>query len=384
MSDVKVNNETVVYCGEKYLCTGTLTPHHKAPSIATDIPEWSENAAYVGDSTVRYKGKIYKAKWWTQGDYPDCSQEWKQVEPVSSESEPAAPVAVPDSAAQTSDRSPVESLITGYLSSWGPRITFTDAVKEGYNCIVLAFGAVNGTEVSLPAGHFALNQVLKDDIATAKAKGARQILFSVGGEHNTYNPGGCNPQELARSIVTLLKEYGFTGIDFDLEINTDDRHLDKVCACIKEIDPSFIITAAPQINQGVPHGDLYLVSTGHFRIYDIAIRNNRFDYLFVQNYNNPAPKLEGVGEKNPDFISKSFYSLKKSVPSETLISIGLPASRTAAGPTNVFYDSASAEVYQRVLEQYKQISQDPQYGGAMTWSINQDFETGYKFVRNLL
>ena len=48
-----------------------------------DIPGWNSSTAYSGGDKVVYNGKIYEAKWWTQGENPEKSQgdgqPWKYV-----------------------------------------------------------------------------------------------------------------------------------------------------------------------------------------------------------------------------------------------------------------------------------------------------------------
>lgn len=41
-----------------------------------DIPAWDSSKAYFKGDKVVYKGKIYEAKWWTQGDIPDEQDQW--------------------------------------------------------------------------------------------------------------------------------------------------------------------------------------------------------------------------------------------------------------------------------------------------------------------
>lgn len=39
-------------------------------------PEWSPSEVYTGGERVSYDGKIYEARWWTQGERPDQSGQW--------------------------------------------------------------------------------------------------------------------------------------------------------------------------------------------------------------------------------------------------------------------------------------------------------------------
>lgn len=43
---------------------------------ACQEPEWNAATAYTGGARVSYYGKIYEAKWWTQGEQPDQSGQW--------------------------------------------------------------------------------------------------------------------------------------------------------------------------------------------------------------------------------------------------------------------------------------------------------------------
>ncbi|MCV6587583.1 MAG: glycosyl hydrolase family 18 protein [Marinobacterium sp.] len=339
-------------------------------------PEWSDATAYEGGEKVSYRGTAYQALWWTKGDQPGASMEWKPVEDNE-------PVAAPVPVSSIGGGQPA-SVINGYLCSW-ENISLTDAANQGYDCISLAFGSIEGTYIGLFGGASSIfldEDSLKQDIRNAKLRGVKQILLSVGGEHNTYNPAGASASDVARSVVDYLQRMGFTGIDFDLEVAGDGQYLDDLCAEIKVQAPGLIITAAPQINQAEHGSDLFFVSTRHERLYDIAIQNGRFDYLFAQNYNNSWPELDGYGQADVEFMSRCFASLKKSIPANTLLSIGLPASARAAGPTNVFHN-ASDDIYTRIQDQYRMISEDPQSGGAMVWSINQDEEEDYRFVKSL-
>nr|WP_170839834.1 glycosyl hydrolase family 18 protein [Lihuaxuella thermophila] len=47
-----------------------------AATAACQEPAWNATTAYTAGARVSYNGKIYEAKWWTQGDRPDLSGEW--------------------------------------------------------------------------------------------------------------------------------------------------------------------------------------------------------------------------------------------------------------------------------------------------------------------
>ncbi len=279
-----------------------------------------------------------------------------------------------------------EKLIVGYLQSWS-NITFTQAAKSGYTAIVMGFGTITEDEIGIYDGAFQASptdEALINDIKNAKSNGAKEILFSVGGgENNTYNPGSTSPLLVATSLVNYLDKYGFTGVDFDLEINTDEIYLDNLCLAIKNLDSNLIITGAPQLNQNEHESDLYCVSTESYKVYDLAIKNKRFDYLFIQAYNNQWPKINDNTQENVEFISSSFKNLKNNIPQETLIVIGEPANKNAAGFCIYNNSTKEDDIYKDIANEYLLISNDSQFGGAMTWSINQDEENKYLFVNSL-
>ncbi|KAF0814063.1 Chitodextrinase [Andreprevotia sp. IGB-42] len=49
--------------------TPTVTPTPAGP-VGACYPAWASGTAYNGGALVQYNGRVYKAKWWTQGDIP--------------------------------------------------------------------------------------------------------------------------------------------------------------------------------------------------------------------------------------------------------------------------------------------------------------------------
>lgn len=277
-------------------------------------------------------------------------------------------------------------LLTGYLESWYPNtVTFTEAAKKGYTAIILAFGSITGSKIGIFDSNFNPSPtpgLLKEDIAKAKIAGAKHILFSVGGgSNNTYQPNNAPVKEVATALVEYCKNLGFTGVDFDIEIEDDGDYLNYLCAEIKSIDANFLITVAPQINQEAHETDLLLVSTGNHRMYDKTIQNGYVDYVFAQAYNNPWPTLNSFTQKDVSFISTAFHNLKMQLPKHTFLSIGEPSSRIAAGHCSIYLGpDAGKGIYDLIQDQYTTIMNDSQYGGVMTWSIHLDAKNGYKFL----
>ncbi len=277
-------------------------------------------------------------------------------------------------------------LMAGYLESWQD-LSITAAALAGYTCVILAFGAITDTTVSVYEDSFPPDNgsdgkidptKLQEDIAGALGAGAKQVLLSFGGgANNTYKPGSADAQTLADNIVDFLKQYGFTGCDFDIEITTDGDYLQQLITAIKAGDSSLIVTAAPQLNE--VDGSVELVTTGTSMDYNAALKALLFDYLFVQAYNTCSFSINGYTEECVEFISAASTYLTSIVPSATLISIGEPATQAAAGCS--VYSDAPGDIYSEMASQYQSVIGNAQFGGAMTWSVNDDESNGYAFVK---
>lgn len=72
---------------------------HAATLAACQEPAWSATAVYTAGARVSYNGKVYEAKWWTQGEQPDLSGQWgvwKYVSDCGSGTEDKEAPSVPD------------------------------------------------------------------------------------------------------------------------------------------------------------------------------------------------------------------------------------------------------------------------------------------------
>ena len=102
-------------------------------------------------------------------------------------------------------------------------------------------------------------------------------------------------------------------------------------------------------------------------------------------------ECKGASETNinqlyPKFIVNSFVRLKQIVPKETLTVPGQPSDVTAAGLNTVYHGVYKDQVYTELCKAYKTpaVINDPQFGGIMTWSINQDADNDFKFIDGVL
>ena len=301
--------------------------------------------------------------------------------------------------------------MVGYLESWG-KISIEEAIANNYNMLVIAFGTIDGSQVgmnlncgpTMPGGCFLPSMQwwpeptewipnFKNSIAFAHSKGVK-VLLSFGGANNTFKPGTTQSTTLAQNIVTYLRSLNLDGIDFDLEnIATTEfpldaaerqKYISDLIQQIKTLDNQLIISSAPQVNPVQTSSGIIiqLVNTGSETIYNEAIKNQLFDYIFAQAYNTPGFTVDNncvvqwqnsADETYPTFISKIAPCLERLLPkgSKTKIMIGEPASSSdTAGRGSLEHGS-----YIEIANEYKRIKSLPSFAGAMTWSINEDSKT---------
>lgn len=265
------------------------------------------------------------------------------------------------------------NLLAGYLDTTATgsaaTVKMDQAKKDGYNTVIFAFATVNGTNVTMPT-------LTPDTVSAAKQQGMK-TLISLGGQNNTFNPGNLTTdqiQTLAINLINQAKQLGVDGIDFDLEVATDPKLLDALLADIHSQDASLLLTAAPQVVCDTGYTQCQIVTTGSNTDYNLAIQNNRFDYLFVQAYNTPP-------QNDINFMVKSFPLIAKQLPasSKTKIVMGQPTVAVAAGASTIYHPTpgetlSTKQVTANMLPELKQLASQPAYGGVMGWSLNVDYD----------
>lgn len=262
------------------------------------------------------------------------------------------------------------NLIAGYLDTTAIgsalKVNMSQANQDGYNMVIFGFAKIN--ETSIDFYDSSSESVFKQKLAEAKANGMK-VLVSVGGQANTFNPGNLDStqlSQLASNIVSFIHTNGLDGMDFDIEVQTDPNLLLNLLTDIKSLDQTILLTAAPQINNGL------LVTTGNNQDYQLAINSGLFNYLFLQEYNTPP-------QNEMSYISSIYPTIKAQVPSHTKIVTGQPTAAVAAGATSIYHPVTgltydTQEVTALMLPELKKIYLDAQYGGVMGWSLNVDYD----------
>ncbi|MFC8140675.1 chitinase [Streptomyces paradoxus] len=274
--------------------------------------------------------------------------------------------------------------VTGYWQNFnnGAAVQKISDVPAHYDIIAVAFADATGTPgaVSFTLDSAGLNGYTVDRFkADVKAKQAagKKVVISVGGERGTVTVNdAASATNFADSLWSVMQEYGFDGVDIDLENGLNATYMTQALRALSaKAGPSLIITMAPQTI------DMQSTSNSYFQT---AL--NIKDILTVVNmqYYNSGSMLGCDGkvysQGTVDFLTALACIQLENGLAPSQVGLGLPASTRAAGGGYV-----SPAVVNNALDcltratgcgSFKPPRTYPALRGAMTWSTNWDATSG--------
>ena len=276
-------------------------------------------------------------------------------------------------------------ILTGYWQNFnnGAKAVRIKDVPEAYNIIVVSFGESTGTpgevvfNLDTSLG-FTKSQFISD-IAIAKARG-QHVIISVGGETgNVIINSDASAAKFASCITSLMNEYGFEGVDIDLEHGLNAKYVEKA---LRAIPKGSIITMAPQTL------DMQNTSTEYFKL-ALAIK----DILTVVNtqYYNSGSMI-GYDNNVYGQGSENFLTALAAIPLEyglraDQVGLGLPSSTRGAGSgyvdPQIIINALDTLVHGARHGSYMPPHTYPGFRGVMTWSINWDASNNYNFATKI-
>ena len=305
---------------------------------------------------------------------------------VVSSASAAAPVAQAAGSSNT-------QWLTGYWHNFNNNSAMVklSQVPAQYNMIVVSFvesisGVPGGVTFKLDSASFPGGYTVaqfKSDIAALKAQG-RKVIISVGGEAAHVNiTNSTEATNFTNSIYNLMQEYGFDGVDIDLEHGINADALSTALHNLRNrVGSSLIITMAPQtIDYQYKTAEYYKLTQ---KIADILTITN------TQYYNSGSMLgYDGrvYSQGTVDFlVALSVIQLEMGLRPDQ-VGIGVPAVQRAAGggyqaPANIVKAIDCLET-QRNCGSYVPPRAYGKIGGAMTWSINWDATNNYQFANTV-
>ncbi len=246
----------------------------------------------------------------------------------------------------------------------------------------------------------------KQDITSLKAQG-KKIVLSLGGAEGTITlNNAADEANFVSSLTDIINEWGFDGLDIDLESGSNLLHGTQIQArlpgAVKKIQSnlgrSLYLSMAPE--HPYVHGGMIAYS-GIWGAYIPVIDGlrNELDLLHVQLYNNgglsnpytPNPAPEGSVDMMVASVRMLVegFDLANGTRFQPLradqVAIGLPSGPSSAnsGQASISNIIAAIDCIMKATScgSYDAGGTHPSLGGVMTWSINWDKHDGFNFSR---
>ena len=292
-----------------------------------------------------------------------------------------------------------QHMVTGYWHNFcngSTNLKLID-VPSYYDMICVAFTESTVTpgevtfeldhDLSIAVGGYSKKQFIQD-IKDLQSKG-QHVIISVGGANGRIS---INSEEaadkFASSLSAIIKEYGFEGVDIDLEgsaVSGTEYIARGLRKLHNEFGDDFIITMAPETYymhkaDGLM-GAYYRLAT---EIKDILT------ICYPQFYN--AGGDIGYNDFNARYPSQSFITSLATMYIENglrpdQLAIGVPAMSSAAGSGYITTDNLKAVVnslvYKKSLDGFTPPREYKTLRGVMTWSINWDGTQNYAWAKSM-
>ncbi|WTK78544.1 glycoside hydrolase family 18 protein [Streptomyces sp. NBC_01511] len=273
--------------------------------------------------------------------------------------------------------------LTGYWQNFnnGATVQKLRDVQAQFDIIAVAFADSTTTPGQIvfnlaPALGYSSVAEFKSDIAAKKAAG-KSVIISVGGElGNVTINSDATATAFADSTYALMREYGFNGVDIDLEHGINSTYMTKALRQLSaKAGPGLVLTMAPQTI------DMQSTGTEYFKT-ALAVK----DILTVVNtqYYNSGSMLGCNGQVysqgSVDFLTALACIQLEGGLDPSQVGLGVPASTRGAGSGYV-----SPTIVNNALDcltrgtscgNFKPAKTYPGLRGAMTWSTNWDATAG--------
>ncbi|MEU8954223.1 chitinase [Streptomyces sp. NPDC048518] len=286
--------------------------------------------------------------------------------------------------ADAAPRAVPEHAVTGYWQNFdnGAQVQKLADVQDAYDIVAVAFADATGTPGqvtfnldSAGLGGYTVDQ-FKADIKAKQAAG-KSVIISVGGEKGAVAvDSAASATAFADSVYGLMQEYGFDGVDIDLENGLNSTYMSQALKSLAgKAGSGFVLTMAPQtIDMQSPSNEYFKTA--------LAVK----DILTVVNmqYYNSGSMLGCDGkvysQGTVDFLTGLACIQLENGLAPSQVGIGVPASSRAAGggyvAPEVVNDALDCLAEGTGCGSFKPSKTYPGIRGAMAWSTNWDATAG--------
>jgi chitinase len=263
------------------------------------------------------------------------------------------------------------------------------AVPSSYNLVAVAFGDATSTPgqvafsvdsgLAAALGGYTQAQLISD-IQTLHARG-QKVILSVGGQDGSISvDDAASASEFASSVSSIMSQYGFDGVDIDLENGVNPTFMASALEQLSsDVGPSLIITLAPQTVDTQSSGDDY---------FQLAVDIKGILTMINTQYYNSGT-MDGCdgnvyAEATENFMTALACTELQGGLAASQVGLGLPASPSAAGSgytsPAVVNDALDCLTALTNCGSFVPQAAAPGLRGVMTWSINWDASNGYNFA----
>lgn len=361
-----------------------------ASAPETSVRAWDSGAVYIGGDTVSDQGRIYRARWWTQGEKPGGSDVWEDLGITDGEpTQPADVSNTPIDASEPKDTALTDFKVVGYYPSWAPdKLHTVDFGVLTHVCYAFAIPTADGELRDLE------NPDTAAELIRSAHKNGAKVLLSVGGWSYNDVPlestfmeatsDGEKTRRFAENIIAMCDEYGFDGVDMDWEHprvdGTGAKQYEGLMLLLSErLHANGKLLTAAVLSGVTADGNVYYDAAAHTN----AVLN-AVDFINVMAYDG------GDGERHSQYefavSCGAYWKDTRGLPGRKVV-LGVPfyARPSWAGYGAILADAPDAwnkdnvtyngmDVYYNGVET---IGKKTRYakenlGGVMIWELTQD------------
>jgi chitinase len=292
-----------------------------------------------------------------------------------------------------------QHMVTGYWHNFcngSTNLKLSD-VPSYYDMICVAFTGNTATpgEVTFELDSYLASTVggyskkeFIQDIKDIKSKG-RHVIISVGGANGRIVIDSEKASDkFASSLIEIIKEYGFEGVDIDLEgsaVSGTEYIASGLRKAHDEFGDDFIITMAPETYY------MHKADGLMGAYYRLAIKIKDILTICYPQFYNAGGDI-GYNNFNARYPSQSFITSLATMYIENglrpdQMAIGVPAAASAGGTgyisTDALKEVINSLVYKKELDGFTPPREYKTLRGVMTWSINWDGTQNYAWGKSM-